>query len=155
MKIRTWLAMSFGAAVGAGLTYLLDPDRGRERRVEARDMLMRKAQELDLDKKARYYAGQARGGFFEAARGIVPSRGDAPTDAMLRDKVESEVLGRVGVGSGTVNVDAADGVVTLRGQIPNQHQIDRLVELTQAVDGVREVRSLLHLPSEPVPDRTS
>lgn len=36
MRIRTLLALGVGAAMGAGVTYLGDPDHGDERRVEAR-----------------------------------------------------------------------------------------------------------------------
>lgn len=36
MRIRTLLALGVGAAVGAGVTYLGDPDHGDQRRVEAR-----------------------------------------------------------------------------------------------------------------------
>jgi hypothetical protein len=36
MRIRTLLALGVGAAVGAGVTYLGDPDHGDARRVEAR-----------------------------------------------------------------------------------------------------------------------
>lgn len=36
MRVRTLLALGVGAAMGAGVTYLGDPDHGDERRVEAR-----------------------------------------------------------------------------------------------------------------------
>lgn len=40
MRIRTLLALGVGAAVGAGVTYLGDPDHGDVRRVEARRWAM-------------------------------------------------------------------------------------------------------------------
>lgn len=36
MRVRTLLAFGFGAAVGAGITFLGDPDHGDERRGAAR-----------------------------------------------------------------------------------------------------------------------
>ncbi len=36
MRIRTLLAFTFGAATGAGMVWLGDPDHGAERRREAR-----------------------------------------------------------------------------------------------------------------------
>jgi len=37
--MRTTLTFLSGASVGAGLMYLLDPDRGDERRADLRDTL--------------------------------------------------------------------------------------------------------------------
>lgn len=146
MRIRTWMSMMFGAAVGAAATYLMDPDRGPQRRVETRDRAMRKAQELDLDTRAKHYAGQVRGTILDATSKV---RSSTPAnDQALAAKVRSEVIGQSSYPSGEINVDAADGVVTLRGQIPNQRLIDEIVERTEQVDGVTEVRNLLQMPSE-------
>jgi osmotically-inducible protein OsmY len=54
---------------------------------------------------------------------------------------------------GEVNVNVEAGVVYLRGELGSQDEIDELVAAAADVDGVREVRSLLHLPGEPVPDK--
>ena len=68
MKIRTMFAFGLGTALGAGVTYLLDPDHGSQRRAET---LARGRQELDrrldidLRDQARVLADRARGGFRE------------------------------------------------------------------------------------------
>lgn len=153
MKFRTFLTLSIGAGLGAAAVYLLDPDQGAQRRQQTRDLALEKAREYDLDKKASYVAGQAKGAVAERTGSMGSGDGGAPNDATLRLKVESEALGHSDIPSGQVNVDAADGVVTLRGEVANSRLIDELVAATEKVDGVREVRNLLHLPSEPSPSR--
>lgn len=151
MRIRTWLTLGFGAAIGAGLTYLLDPDQGEQRRRETTDLARQKAQEFDLDKKADFYAGKVKGSFVEAARSASPTTASYDPKTLIR-KVESEVIGHADVHSGEIVVDADDeGVVTLRGQVANQRVIDELVDSTRKVEGVKDVHNLLHMPSEPTP----
>ena len=43
------------------------------------------------------------------------------------------------------------GIVQLRGELPSQTLIDVLVERTRAIQGVREVESLLHTTGTPAP----
>lgn len=151
MRTRTWLTMAFGAAMGAAATYLLDPERGPQRRREAAELLRQKADEFDLDQRADFYAGQIKGSFVEAAKSARPGDRSYDVKTLIR-KVESEVLGHSDVPSGEIVVDAdPDGVVTLRGQVANQRLIDELVDGTRQVEGVKDVHNLLHMPSEPTP----
>jgi osmotically-inducible protein OsmY len=69
-----------------------------------------------------------------------------PDDASLAQKVESEVFRAAGVPKGTINVNAEHGVVYLRGELERPELIDRLIRQTRKVQGVRDVRNLLHLP---------
>jgi hypothetical protein len=55
--------------------------------------------------------------------------------------------------AGEINVEAYDGCVTLRGQLEHPGDIRRLVEATRRVEGVREVRSYLHLPGTLPPNK--
>lgn len=60
MRIRSMLAFGLGAAVGAGVTYLGDPDHGAERRVEVRRWALA---------QGRQQAAVAAGAAVQAARG--------------------------------------------------------------------------------------
>jgi CBS domain-containing protein len=59
------------------------------------------------------------------------------SDAEIRGEVEQDVLGRIlGLEEGTVAVEVRDGVVTLRGHVPEPRLILVVVGLCQGVDGV-------------------
>jgi osmotically-inducible protein OsmY len=72
-------------------------------------------------------------------------------DVTLAHKVESEIFRGADVPKGQINVNAEEGVVYLRGEIPTSDLIDDLVEKTRQVQGVRKVENLLHLPNTPAP----
>ncbi len=58
-------------------------------------------------------------------------------DAEIRGQVEQDILGRMlGLDEGSVTVEARDGVVTLRGQVPQARLVPVIVGLCQGVDGV-------------------
>lgn len=72
MRIRTFLALGVGAAVGASATYLADPDHGGQRRVEARQWALSRSRQQALGtartamRAGRSYASAAVQGFREA-----------------------------------------------------------------------------------------
>ena len=72
-------------------------------------------------------------------------------DATLKDKVESELFRDEHEVKGAINVNAQEGVVQLRGQLPSQDLIDALVDRTQKIQGVRGVENLLHTPGTEAP----
>jgi BON domain len=72
-------------------------------------------------------------------------------DATLKDKVESELFRDEHEVKGAININAQEGIVQLRGQVPSQDLIDALVDRTQKIQGVREVENLLHTPGTEAP----
>lgn len=74
-------------------------------------------------------------------------------DATLAHKVESEIFRAAKVPKAGVNVNVADGVVWLRGEVKRPEQIRRLETAARAVPEVRGVENLLHLPKTPAPTR--
>jgi osmotically-inducible protein OsmY len=85
-------------------------------------------------------AGKAKG----AVTSVKPKDYD---DVTLARKVESEIFRPADVPKGAISVNVNDGVVELRGEIADQKQIDELGESAKKVDGVKDVRNLLHTAS--------
>lgn len=73
VRTRTWLAMAFGAAVGAGSVYLLDPDHGHARRGEVAARARRQAA-TQVRGAAAGASRQARAMLAEARRGFAEQR---------------------------------------------------------------------------------
>ena len=138
------------AAIGAALTYFFDPDNGRRRRATTRDRVLaffrgtgRRGGRLGRAAAAETY------GLKQKATHLREEPKPEPDDVTLARKVETEIFRGPDVPKGQINVNAVDGVVTLRGEAPSAEMIGQLVERARRVQGVREVENLLHLPGTP------
>jgi osmotically-inducible protein OsmY len=101
------------------------------------------------------YAGQAKG-----MAGSAPGVGREPAEQRLNDpalaaKVESEVFRDDRIPKDTLSLNAENGVVHLRGEVPDSETMDELVERVRKVDGVKGVENLTHLPSEAAPTQSA
>ncbi|MDX6439718.1 MAG: hypothetical protein QOF45_2301 [Gaiellaceae bacterium] len=98
------------------------------------------------------FAGSRRRVVLGKLRGLVARvRPKDYDDATLKDKVESELFRDEHEVKGSISINAQEGVVQLRGEVPSQDLIDALVDRTQKIHGVREVESLLHTPGTEAP----
>lgn len=100
------------------------------------------------------YGGQLKG----AAGNVTPGAGRAPAEERLNDpalarKVESEVFRDERIPKGDISVNAEYGVIYLRGEVADKETMEELATRTRAVDGVRAVENLTHLPDEPAPTK--
>lgn len=145
-------------ALGALLMYFFDTNSGRRRRALVRDKLAHGKRVFRRDvpriaqRRTRFLGGVARGVRHHAA-GMAPHRRGHVDDDTLVARVRSEVLRRASVKAGEIHVDAYEGCVTLRGQLEHEDEIRRIVEATGRIDGVTQVRSYLHLPGTPPPNK--
>jgi osmotically-inducible protein OsmY len=80
-------------------------------------------------------------------KGAASGGGKDYDDVTLARKVETELFRPADAPKGQVSVNVNDGVVELRGELPDQQQIDELGANAKKVDGVRDVRNLLHTGS--------
>jgi hypothetical protein len=74
-------------------------------------------------------------------------------DVTLTRKVETEIFRVRGVAKGKIDVNAADGVVWLRGEAKTPELIKRIEKRAAAIPEVTRVENLLHLPKTPAPSR--
>jgi hypothetical protein len=158
-RTRTAPIVLAATVAGAAGEYFFDPDNGKRRRHIARDRALAairrpaKTAAREASRKASYAEGVAKRVVHEAT-----TSGDARDPGRLNDpalarKVESEIFRDRWAPKGEVDVNVESGVVYLRGELDSRDQIEQLIAATKAVDGVGEVRSLLHLPGEESPSK--
>ena len=141
----------FGGVAGAVAALFFDPQQGRRRRKELVDRTGalfrrtgRRAERAGRGVGARVY------GMSQQVRHLKEEPKDFD-DVTLARKVETEIFRDPDVPKGQIDVNVQEGIVQLRGEVPNPDMLDDLVEKTRKVQGVRDVESLLHLPGTPAP----
>lgn len=75
-------------------------------------------------------------------------------DVTVARKVESIIFRDVEVDKGAVDVNVAEGVLWLRGEVPTPDLIGELEARANRITEVRRVENLLHVTGTPAPGRT-
>jgi uncharacterized membrane protein len=145
------IALLGAAALGAGLTYFLDPARGARRRNLIRDRVVHFRARADdaIGTTARDLGNRARG-LVAKTRGRL-THGDDADDPVIVARVRT-LLGRVVSHPSAIDVTAEAGRVMLRGAILAD-DVDDLLAAVRDVRGVEEVENRLepHATAEGVP----
>jgi osmotically-inducible protein OsmY len=143
-----------GAAAGFAAAWFLDPNDGARRRNQVRDQALSyaRSQKDAATAQATRAAERVKGTAMKAS----PVGGREPAEERLNDpalqaKIESEAFRAAEVPADKVSVNVEDGVAYLRGELDDSSASDRLVEAVRKVDGVKDVKSLLHEPGQPAP----
>lgn len=137
--MKTLLA---GGLVGALLAYFLDPTHGNQRRNNAMQ-------------KVGSSGGNPISKVTGMMQGSMPHQPDNPNpdDKTLTDRVESEIFSDTETSRENININVVNGIVTVRGELPNQGEIDDLVKRIQSIPNVKGVQNFLHLPGTPAPNK--
>jgi uncharacterized membrane protein len=136
-----------GLGLGAGLMYILDPERGKRRRALVRDRFASDVSQLrhGMGKVNRDIRNRS-GGVVAFGRKLV--KGERMIDdEVLAPRVRSSI-GRVVSHPHAIEVSAQDGVITLRGPIL-EDELDPALTETASVPGVKRVKNLLEVHAEP------
>jgi osmotically-inducible protein OsmY len=146
----TLAALLVAGGIGALAEYFfLDRQHAARRRHVVRDRtraaLRRRSR--DAVRHAKYLEGVAEGVAHKAVHAVpgIGGRKEPPDDVTLAQKVESIAFRKARVPKGQVSVNADNSVVYLRGQLESDGQIEELVRATRAIEGVKEVKNLLHV----------
>ena len=74
--------------------------------------------------------------------------GDNVEDATITAKVKTALVGEPGLKALQINVDTANGVVTLTGAVDTPQSLERATQVAQAVDGVKSVDNRLNVKAK-------
>jgi hypothetical protein len=143
------IGVALGVAVGSLFAFLFDPANGRRRRHTGVD---RTAATLRRGRRRTARVGRlvGAGAYGKTQRLIhVRERRKDFDDVTLAHKVETEIFREADVPKGQIVVNAQEGVVQLRGEVPDLQMLEALVAKAADVQGVRDVENLLHLPGVP------
>jgi osmotically-inducible protein OsmY len=145
------LSALLGAALGAAAALLLDPDRGHSRRVRLADQAgaLARRTRRNVVRQRRLIMARAVGGISALRARGQPS--SPANDATLKERIESELLRDKAIPKGAININAEQGIVVLRGEVPDAAMRATLEERAAGIRGVWYVENLLHLPGEPAP----
>lgn len=155
---RRLLGFAWPFLLGALAMFLFDPRMGRRRRARIRDRsvwayhLAFRRLPGATRRRGVWVRDRVKGVGYELRHAITRDGHGAADDVELAQRVRSEVFRDPEIPDGAINVDAYEGVVTLRGELHRPELIERVVEATERVQGVRQVRSLLHLPKTRPPN---
>jgi gas vesicle protein len=142
-----------GVVVGAAAMFILDPQNGSRRRSLARDQAIKARNTVDrtvtedLPKRAEYLSG-----FAEGAKHRVKEMADGGSDrrpeneAVLVDRVLSQVFRDPELPKGDINVDANGTTVYLRGAVDDDELAMDIEKRVRAVEGVDDVVNLINKP---------
>lgn len=79
------------------------------------------------------------------ASGAERTAGQTLSDATITGKVKTALMADKHVPARTINVDTVKGTVQLKGHVETRGQVQRAVALAKKVDGVKAVKSFLHV----------
>jgi osmotically-inducible protein OsmY len=151
MKLRKTLS---AGALGVALTFFFDPQNGKRRRKMTVDRISGffRRRGRESARLARGVAAEAYG-VKQKVTHLKEEEKPQPDDATLAHKVETEIFRDAEVPKGQINVNAENGVVYLRGEVGQPDMIDDLEEKARKVQGVQDVRNLLHTPGQEAPTK--
>lgn len=145
VKVRTALLEKFGTdalgvriEVNAGRVVLTGSVDQPSTRDLAREVALSVRGVHDVESRISLGAGPAA-----EARSAASHSESKLKDALLEMKVKGALLGQVGENAMKIEVEVSDGVVSLRGIVPNGGVRDSAIDTARSTGGVRRVVNLL------------
>jgi hypothetical protein len=139
-----------GVAAGAAAMFFFDPLIGRRHRALARDKARHYARRTPtvFGRLARRLTGRMRGAAHDASEHMPWHTEPPPPDRnqFIKERVESQLGHIKDLPLSALNFDAVDGVVRVRGTVPDMPTALDVLERVAKVEGVRAAESRMHTP---------
>ena len=139
--MKKGLALITAAGAGAGLMYLFDPNRGKRRRALLRNKAVHlKNVTADVFGKTQRDLRNRVGGVVAELESLWADNG--PVDNEVLEARVRSTLGHVVAHPRAIEVQAVDGLIILKGQIPAK-EVHPLLDSVSATRGVKNIESYL------------
>lgn len=150
-KIRN---LVIGGAIGAGVTYFLDPELGpgRRARLQSQFGATFSRGKGEFARAARQLQGRAQGAVVQLQAAAAPARED---DLTLLGRVESVLHAVPGFPRSTVEAEVVDSRLILRGEVDSADQAREIVQAASQVRNIAAVESLLQVRGEQAPNKAA
>jgi len=80
----------------------------------------------------------------KTGEGVLPAAKNEVADVLLESKVKNILLTEIGTNALKIEIEATDGVVSLRGTLPNADLVKSAIAKARAIKGVKKVVNLLN-----------
>ena len=138
-----------GMAVGAGLMYMMDPEVGSRRRLQAREAAgryMHRTQDT-MRQQAQRLSGRGRQEDMTRGAETMTSQQDTMDDIDLREKIRSRLQERID-NADRIEIEVSGGMVTLSGSAKT-HEVDRIIDAASTLPNVRSVINRISVQGQP------
>ncbi|OWW21398.1 SRPBCC family protein [Noviherbaspirillum denitrificans] len=131
-----------GLSLGALAMYLADPERGPQRRAQARDAMRGALSSTgDVLDVARRDLGSRVQGWRAQADTMLTRGKEQIDDQMLKARVRQKLIGAASQ-PGQIDIEVNQGTVTLSGTVP-KHERQYVLDTVRRIDGVNSVQDFL------------
>jgi osmotically-inducible protein OsmY len=140
------LGYLIAGAAGLAAMYFLDPDRGKRRRAVLRDRTAGAARRVGAvsERTQRKVASDVYG-VGQKVSHPATTQDEPANDATLAQKVMTDLFRDPDVPKGSINVNAENGVVQLRGTVESAELVLEIEGRVRRIAGVLDVENFLHL----------
>jgi len=141
-----FVSLMAAAAFGSLLAFFFDPNSGRGRRAKAQDRLgafLRRSTNR-IEKRGHYAASRIGGLGHQLENALAGQNEEAPNDATLVQRVESQIMRGQEATKGAININAEDGVIVLRGRtgsVTTDHRLGKSCPSREGGAGSQESTS--------------
>jgi BON domain len=151
---RWWVSVGVISAAVLAASYFLDPERGRGRRIRIAERTGRVVRRAS--RRAERRASYVRTSVSARAHHLMNFAPPEPAEGRtLLDRVESELFTDPSIPHGQLSFEVEDTTVVLRGELDSDAEIGKVETAVRRIPGVTGIRSLLHLPGTPAPNKAA
>lgn len=152
---RVLLGFIFGVVTGALGLWYLQQEQSKQKIREATDLMLTNAQKVsgriqekfseiradDIKRELEHSGVVVR----EKAQKAGSAISDATANTRVTAAIKAKLFAEPGISALSINVDAADGLVTLSGSVSSHEQVAKAVKIAIETDGVQKVISTLQV----------